>query len=86
MPVAVSVTLASPCLTPGFFRGYLSLARSHVLRATEPVPARLQWLLTPYGCRFLVSQQWSYNPARASAFSMLGSAGDPLAYVMRVSA
>ncbi|XP_034249873.1 sterol regulatory element-binding protein 1 [Thrips palmi] len=85
MYVAYALRLKT-ILAPSFqslCRGYLSLARSHVLRATDPVPARLQWLLTPYGCRFLVSQQWSYNPARSSPFSMLGSAGDPLAYVMR---
>ncbi|KAE8750282.1 Sterol regultory element-binding protein [Frankliniella occidentalis] len=85
MYVAYALRLKTILAAPlqSLCRGYLSLARSHVLRATEPVPARLQWLLTPYGCRFLVSQQWSYSPARSSAFSMLGSAGDPLAYVMR---
>lgn len=68
-----------------FFRYYLSLARSVVIRKCSQVPTRLEWLLTPYGHRFLTSSKWNYSAVDPSLFSSMRSPADPLSHVMRVS-
>ncbi|XP_049791381.1 sterol regulatory element-binding protein 1 isoform X1 [Schistocerca nitens] len=82
--VAAALRIKESC--PSFMqilnRYYLGLARN-VCRSQ--VPARLQWLFTSYGHRFVVSGRWIYGPAAAapSPFSQLGSRADPVACVAR---
>lgn len=69
-----------------FYRYYLGLARSSSQNSCDPIPSRLQWIFTPYGYKFFTSQKFSYQITTPSVpFSCLGSAADPLAFVMMVS-
>lgn len=74
-----------PSFLQGVNRYYLGLAKHIYVISCERIPERLQWLFTPYGHRFFLSQKISYEPRLASTpFTSLGNKADPMAFVMQV--
>lgn len=69
-----------------FFRYYLGLAKQASVSDTcATMPNRLQWLFTPHGHRFLVSNNFTYGEdLNTSLFNSSAHKTDPLEYVMRV--
>lgn len=65
---------------------YLGLAKLSSTNSCDPIPTRLQWLLTPHGFKFFVSQKFLYSFKPSSLpFSGIGSVSDPLAFALKVS-
>lgn len=68
------------------FRYYLGLAKLAASNSCDPIPSRQQWLLTPEGYRFFLTQQFSFeNKHNDLPFSSVTNPMDPLAYVVKVS-
>lgn len=69
-----------------FRRFYMGLAKQASMNSCDPVPSRLQWLFSPYGYKYFMTQKFSYECKNDGLpFSVLGNKADPLAYVMKVS-
>lgn len=82
---ALRIKASCPVFLQGFHRYYLGLAKLASTNSCDPMPQRLQWLFTPYGYRFFISQRFSYDSDSGNLpFSNLGNTADPMAYVMRV--
>ncbi|KAF2879791.1 hypothetical protein ILUMI_26383 [Ignelater luminosus] len=82
---ALRIKASCPIYLQGFHRYYLGLAKLASTNSCDPMPQRLQWLFTPYGYRFFISQKFSYDSELSNLpFSNLGNKADPMAYVMRV--
>lgn len=64
----------------------MGLAKLAAVNSCDPVPSRLQWLFTPYGYKYFLTQKFSYDCKQNDglSFSVLGNKADPLAYVMKV--
>ncbi|KAK9701536.1 Helix-loop-helix DNA-binding domain [Popillia japonica] len=70
----------------GIQRFYMGLAKQASMNSCDPVPSRLQWLFSPYGYKYFMTQKFSYECKNDGLpFSVLGNKADPLAYVMKVS-
>lgn len=76
---------AALCLKQSFFpyihKYYLNKAR--VLLSSCTVPAKLKWIMTDEGARFLASQKWQYKKQPDSEFTSQNSRADPLSYAAR---
>lgn len=65
---------------------YLVLAKLSSTNSCDPIPTRLQWLLTPHGFKFFASQKFLYNFKPSSLpFSRIGSVSDPVSFALKVS-
>ncbi|KAK5643835.1 hypothetical protein RI129_007680 [Pyrocoelia pectoralis] len=85
--VSAALRIKASCLPflHGIHRYYLGMAKLASTNSCDPMPQRLQWLFTPYGYRFFISQKFSYDSELIDLpFSNLGNKADPLAYVMKV--
>uniref|UniRef100_A0A1Y1MFB5 BHLH domain-containing protein n=1 Tax=Photinus pyralis TaxID=7054 RepID=A0A1Y1MFB5_PHOPY len=82
---ALRIKASCPPFIHGVHRYYLGLAKLASTNSCDPMPQRLQWLFTPYGYRFFISQKFSYDSELIDLpFSNLGNRADPMAYVMKV--
>lgn len=68
-------------LFPFIHKSYLSKARR--ILSSSTVPAKLKWLTTDEGFKFLVSHKWQYGEDKSSEFTTQFSRGDPLSYGAR---
>ncbi|KAF5285048.1 hypothetical protein FQR65_LT02361 [Abscondita terminalis] len=82
---ALRIKASCPSLIHGIHRYYLALAKLSSTSSCNPMPQRLQWLFSPYGYRFFITQKFSYDSELIDLpFSHLGNKADPMAYVMKV--
>ncbi|KAK4887264.1 hypothetical protein RN001_003535 [Aquatica leii] len=82
---ALRMKASCPAFIHGIHRYYLALAKLASTNSCDPMPQRLQWLFSPYGYRFFISQKFSYDSELIDLpFSNLGNKADPMAYVMKV--
>lgn len=84
--VAMALRIKSSCyyLLQGIHRYYLGLAKYTSTNACEPIPSRLQWILTPSGYRFFVTQKFGYElEVNNVPYATLGNKADPLSYIMK---
>lgn len=68
-------------LFPFVHKYYLGKARN--ILSSCVVPARLKWIMTDEGSRFLTSQKWQYGDRAVSEFTSQNSKTDPLSYAAR---
>ncbi|CAH1966667.1 unnamed protein product [Acanthoscelides obtectus] len=78
--MALRVKESAPSCLQILQRYYLGLAQLSCTNSCEPIPKRLQWLFTPYGYKFFLSNR-STEAVKSSSlpFSMIKDSLDPLA-------
>ncbi|XP_057662115.1 sterol regulatory element-binding protein 1 [Diorhabda carinulata] len=82
--VALRIKASLPNFTHFLQRYYLGLAKLSSLNSVDAIPKRLQWLMTPYGYKFFVSNNTNINKTRNLPFSCIGNSVDPLAIQMKI--
>lgn len=68
-------------LFPFIHKYYLGKART--LLSSCSVPAKLKWIMSDEGARFLASQKWQYGEQPDNEFTSQSSKADPLSYASR---
>ncbi|EFA01599.1 sterol regulatory element-binding protein 1 [Tribolium castaneum] len=84
--VALALRIKASCLNilQGIQRYYLGLAKLASTNSCDPIPPRLQWLLTPHGFKFFLSQRFLYDAKATNLpFSCIGNVSDPLSFAMK---
>jgi sterol regulatory element-binding transcription factor 1 len=84
--VALALRIKASCLNvlQGIQKYYLGLAKLASTNSCDPIPPRLQWLLTPHGFKFFVSQKFLYDAKSTNLpFSCIGNVSDPLSFAMK---
>lgn len=85
MTAALRVKKSYPKFLQFFCRYYLSKAKQESSILCGELPSKFQWAFTPYGYRFIVTHNFTYDSnsvAEESMFSSLGNKSEPLSYVM----
>lgn len=86
MTAALRVKHSYPKILQFFSRHYINKAKHESSTLCNKIPTEFQWVLTPYGYRFFVSNSFKYGSPTLSdqpLFSGLGNKIDPMSYVMR---
>lgn len=71
-------------------RYFLNRAKCDSVKVSQP-SKRYQWTFTPYGCRYILTNNFTYNinekglESVSSLFSQLKNPADPMSYVIKVS-
>ncbi|XP_045478897.1 sterol regulatory element-binding protein 1 isoform X2 [Harmonia axyridis] len=82
--ISLRIKMSCPNILQGIQRYYLGLAKLAASNSCDPIPSRQQWLLTPEGYRFFLTQQFSFeNKHNDLPFSSVTNPMDPLAYVVK---
>lgn len=87
--IYIGVALRIKASLPGFLhitaKYYLGLAKLAATNSCDPIPLRLKWLFTPYGCKFFLSFKFSKQcKAKSMPYTKLGNNVDPLIHLMKL--
>lgn len=84
--VNMALRIKHSCFLQGINRYYLGLAKQASTNSCDPIPLKLQWVFTPSGYRFFVTQKFSYEvESTGLPFASLGNKSEPISYILKVT-
>lgn len=88
LTAALRVKHSYPKILKFFCRHYISKAKAESSKLCGKIPTEFQWIMTPYGYKFFVNYQFSYNFVLLNGknlFSTLENKANPMSYVLKVN-